>query len=145
MRSTEQVVGLDFRITPLSSCSDIGQTGSVSLAGAATTIIFVATKVCLQRQNVCRDNNKKVAINTCLSRQMFCRDKHTFVPIKVSLSRQTLFYFFSCDKYLSRQKYFVAASILLSRQKPCFVETNTCLSRQNFCCDKNNTCGSSRQ
>ena len=62
----------------------------VSLAGAATSIIFVttkhvfcryksmlvATKVCFSRQNYCRD---KIMF---LSRQMFCRDKHTFVATK---------------------------------------------------------------
>ena len=36
-------------------------------------------------------------------------------------------------------------SILLSRQKTCFIVTNTCLSRLNFCPDINDTCGSSRQ
>ena len=100
MRSTEQVVGLDFRITLLFSCSNIGQIGSLSLSN-----------VCLQQQNVCHDKQNKNV----------CRDKHTFVATKRQtrvcndktrlLSRQKLacrdkhffLLFFSCDKYLSRQ------------------------------------------
>ena len=78
----------------------------MSLAGAATSIIFVATSTLLSRLKTCF-----VATNTCLclshfvtlclSRQIFvvteivateicffCRDKHTFVATK-HLSRQT--------------------------------------------------------
>jgi len=68
----------------------------ISLAGAATSIIFVATKFCrdklsfvatntclLKWQNVfCRDKSMLAATNTCLSRQKFCRNKHTFVVTK---------------------------------------------------------------
>ena len=58
---------------------------------------FVATKVCLSRQNVCRDKHVFVATNICgkkkyfvatklrLSRQKFRRGKHTFVATKMVL------------------------------------------------------------
>ena len=111
--------------------------GWLSLAEAATRIIFIATKKrFLSRQNyACRDKHIFVAINVC-------RDKY--------LLRQTSF----ClqDKLTSvatnicRNKSFVEASILLSWQKACFVATNTCLLRQTRVCrDKNYTYGSSRQ
>ena len=102
---------------------------NLSLAGAATSIIFVATK-----HVFCHDKSMLVATKL-VARQNFCRDKHIFVVTK-HLSRQT----------------FVATNIILSRQKFChykltFVTTNTsfvaievCLSRQNiwpnFCRDK---------
>ena len=48
----------------------------------------------------------------------------------------------SCHRYhFCCNKCFVVTSILLSRQKTCFVATNTCL----FCRDKNDTCGCSCQ
>ena len=56
------------------------------------------------------------------------------------LSRQTRFLLFLrqkfypnkniCSRQFCHDKSFVAASLLLSRQKTCFVATNTCLSRQ---------------
>ena len=57
----------------------------LSLAGAATIIMFVAkntcfvaTKLCLLQQNVCR--NKHVTNYFCHNK--FCRGKHTFVATK---------------------------------------------------------------
>ena len=47
--------------------------------------VFVATKVCLSRQNVCCD---KIV---CRDKRLFCRDKHVFVV-------------FVATKHLSRQK-----------------------------------------
>ena len=45
---------------------------------------FITTKVCLSRQNFCRDKIMFVATITCLSRQKYtCRDKHIFVVTKV--------------------------------------------------------------
>ena len=76
---------------------------ALSLAGAATSIIFVATK------------------------HVFCRDKSMLAATK-HLLRETIFLSrqnFCHDKYLSRQTY---TSILLSRQRTCSV-SNTCLSR----------------
>ena len=67
--------------------------------------VFVATKVYLSRQNVCRDKQNCVATN-------ICRDKR-FVATKI----------FCCDKQYFRDKTFVTTSILLLRQK-------TCLSRE---------------
>ena len=70
-------------------------TQSPSLAGAATSIIFVATKVL---RHVCRDKTR------LLSREKYaCRDKI------LCLSRHII----------------VATNILLSRQKTCFVVSNT--------------------
>ena len=78
------------------------------------TFFFVATKVCLSRQNI------------ILSRQAyFCRNKHVFDEKYVCCDKT-----FCRDKQFSRKKSFVAASILLSRHKTCFVATNACLSRQ---------------
>ena len=96
----------------------------ISLAGQNTC--FVATNIChdkhnfvtlkpLSRQNyVCRDKTRLLSgKKLCLSRQNVCRDKNI-------LSRRTSF---------CRDRCFIAASILLSRQ-------NTCLSRLKFCCNK---------
>ena len=48
----------------------------LSLAGAATSIIFVATETCFSRQTcVCRDK-------TFAATKLCCRDKHTFVATK---------------------------------------------------------------
>ena len=56
----------------------------LSLTGAATSIMFVATNTCLSLQKyACRDKSF-VATNIFLSRQAcFCRDKHVFVATKV--------------------------------------------------------------
>ena len=76
---------------------------------------------CGDKPHVCRDKY-------ILSRQAyFCQGKHVFVATK---------YVFCRDK-LSRQKYFIATNIILSRQKCCrgkqtFVATNTCLSRHKW-------------
>ena len=130
MRSTEQAVGLDFRITLLFSCSNIGQIGSLSLSN-----------VCLQQQNVCHDKQNKNV----------CRDKHTFVATKRQtrvcndktrlLSRQKLacrdkhfFFFFSVATNICRDKLtsiggkhtFVATKDVFCRYKHVFVV----LSRQ---------------
>ena len=86
--------------------------GIVSLAGAATSIIFVAT------------NTSFVPTNVWLLRQNYvCRHK-------IFLSR------------VFRDKTFVATSILLSRPKTCFVATKllrndatkVSLSRQKYVC-----------
>ena len=90
--------------------------GSLSLAGAAASIIFVATNTCMSRQNT------------------------SFVATELYLSRQNIFV---ATKHLSRQIFvatnicrdnhvFFATSILLSRQKTYFVSTNTCLLRQKW-------------
>ena len=54
----------------------------LSLAGAAMSIIFVATKVCLPRQKyVCCDKHTFVA-----TKDMFYHDKHVFVATKMILA-----------------------------------------------------------
>ena len=77
---------------------------TVSLAGAAISIIFVATNVILLRQNFCRGKLTFVATNTCLSRQntstfvaikdVFCHVKYVFVATNTCL-------------FLSRQKFYL--------------------------------------
>ena len=59
---------------------------------------------------------------------MFCLDKHIFVATKVSLSRQN--FYGDKNMFVPRRKNkrsFVATSILLSRQKTCFVATKMIL------------------
>ena len=94
------------------------------LAGAATSIIFVATNTCLSRQNVfCRDRNIFVATNICRSKQ-FCR-------AKIFLSRPAYFcIFFLLPPTITN----VSPNLILSRQK--FCRAKTFLSGQFFCCDK---------
>ena len=55
----------------------------LSLAGAATSVIFVATNTCLSRQNT-----SVVATKICLSRQRLCGAKLTFVATNTFLLRQ---------------------------------------------------------
>ena len=82
----------------------------VLLVGVATSIIFVATNTCLLQQKFCLDEHMFVATNICW-------DKH--------LSHQ---FFFPHDKHKKiRNETFVTTSILLLRQKMCFVATATCL------------------
>ena len=85
-----------------------------------------------------------------LSRQKFCCDKHVFCHDKSMLAATKLLSWqnclswqkFCCNTNICHDKHvFVATSILLLRQKTCFVMTNACLSQQNFCHDKNDTCG----
>ena len=81
---------------------------TVSLAGAATSIIFVATNVFVATKYV------------------FCRNKSMLVA-KKPLLRQT--YFCICHGELT----FVATNTCLSQQNTSFVTTKVCLSRQTFC------------
>ena len=69
----------------------------LSLAGAGTSIISVAPKVYLLRQNLCRDKN------------YVCRDKHNFVARKKKklLSRQTCF---CCDRSFVTTKMILVAT-----------------------------------
>ena len=103
----------------------INNTALVSLAGAAASIIFVATKVlswCVcrnkthlwpQQKYACCDKTS-VTTNTCLSQQRFCRDKH--------LSWQTLFY---CDKsFVATRLLFVKH--IFCHNKSILVATNIC-------------------
>ena len=87
----------------------------LSLAGAATSIIFVAKNTCLSRQKTrllprqkyaCRDK-PFVATN-------ICRNKHNFVATNV---------------WLSRQKYFVATNVSSPQTRLClsFVATKMIL------------------
>ena len=126
----------------------------VSLVGAATSIIFVTTKV-LSLQT-------RLSWQTC-AWHAFCHNKSMFIVTKLLLQQN-----YDChDKYLSWQTFwvlswqkyfatttkicdrtFVTTSILLLRQKTRFVMTNTCFVTTNtclFCRDKNDTCDSSHQ
>ena len=106
------------------SCISSLPPSNVSLAGAATSIVFVATKI------FCRDRHYFVATKTCLY------NKTTKLPQVSFLSRQK--YFVATDIILSRQRHvciikrqsFVATSIQLLRQKT-FLATKH-LSRQKW-------------
>ena len=133
----------------------------LSLAGAATGIIFVVTKVLLWQAYFCHDNTclsqqnmSFVTTKVCLPQQNFCRDKimfchekhmqkltcqdKTFVRTILCLLQQMFVWtkLLSQQKYVCRDKRFITRSILLSQQKTCFVVTNTytCLSRQTHVC-----------
>ena len=66
--------------------------GLLSLAGVATSIIFVATNIILSRQKFC---------------QMFVATKHVFCHEQIMIV------------YFCREKLFVATNIILSRQMFC--------------------------
>ena len=66
---------------------------------------FVATKIILSRQT-----------RLLLRQKYACRNKHVFAFVET--------------KIFCRDKSFLSVSILLSRQRTCFVATNTCLSQQ---------------
>ena len=97
----------------------------VSLAGVATSIIFVATKVLsrLTHVRVLSQHSMLVATNIFGSDKSFVTDFFVFVATKP---------FCCCNKH-----NFVATSLLLSRQNTSFVATKACLWRQAcFCRDK---------
>ena len=81
--------------------------GLVPLAGAAISIIFLATNACLSRQNTSFVVTKVclVATKLCLSRQKFCRDKHTFVATKDVFCRKIMF--------VATNKTFVATKMII--------------------------------
>ena len=112
----------------------------LSMAGTATSIIFVATntpfvatKVCLSRQNFCRNNQVFVAT------ECFCRDK-TFVPINISSDKHV----FLAIKVWSRQTYFCrnkhvcffARKHVFCRETNMLVETELLLQQTHICRDK---------
>ena len=74
---------------------------------------FVEPKLLSRHTYFCRDKHVFVA-----TKYLFCHDKSMLVAKNTCLSRQI--YFVVTNIILSRQN-FVAASILLSRQKACFV------------------------
>ena len=109
--------GLQTHNDQLAVCHPLNQVHSVtaltlSLVGAATSIIFVATNTCLSRKVFLATNLILfvatslffVATNTCLSQQNM-----PFVATKVCLSRQTKLSLsreiFVATKVLSRQAY----------------------------------------
>ena len=110
---------------------------TLSLVGAATSNIFVATNVLLRQTRVCY--NKHVCYDkTCLlSRQKYgCQDK-TFVPTNIFLLRQK--HNFVTTKLLPGQA-FVATNMCCNnktknrtKQKTSFL---ACLWQRNFCHDK---------
>ena len=69
----------------------------LSLAGAATSIIFVVTK-----DMFCCDKHVFVVIKVCLSQQNFCHDKITFVVANIYGDKHMLV----ATKVLSQQAYF---------------------------------------
>ena len=92
----------------------------LSLVGAATSIIFVATT----QQMVCRDKQVFVA-----TKHVFCRAKCMLVVTK-ALSRKN-----DVTTTITKQKTNknAAISILLSRQNMSFVETKYVFCRDKIC------------
>ena len=85
----------------------------LSLAGAATSIIFVTTNTFLSRQT-----------RVCHNKHIFCHNKSMLVTTKLLLPQNDV-----CrDKYLSWQKF-------LTKDVFCH-DNHVCLSQQNFCEDK---------
>ena len=76
---------------------------------------FVATKVCLSWQNICRDI---FLTNICHDEHNSV--KHVFVMTNISRDRNI----WLGQKYICHDKCFVMATTLLLRQKTCFVMTN---------------------
>ena len=98
----------------------------VSLAGAATSILFVTTNTCLSQQNT-----SFVVTKVCLPGQNLCCNKNTL---------------FCCGKMFGHNKHtFVMTKDVFRRNEHMFVVTIMCLLWQKFCRNKNNTFGSSRQ
>ena len=93
-------------------CSQYQQDKILSLAGAATSIIFIVTKVLLWQ------NMSFVATKVCLQQQKFCHDKQ-FCHDKVFLSFVATNNFVTTKIFLSWQtcvchdKTFVATKIIL--------------------------------
>ena len=104
----------------------------LSLAGAATSIILIATKVWLSRQKKKLLRQKYFIATKPLSRQIF-------LATNIILSRQTRVCRYK-TRLLSRQKYachvktFVATNTCLLRQR--FVATKVLSRRAYFCRDK---------
>ena len=90
-------------------------TPPLSLAAAATSIIFVA-KVLSWQTCVCRDKSMLVETHMCLSWQNRSFVKHAFAMTKV----------------ISRQKYFVPTNTCLSWQNFCCDKNDTCSSSRQW-------------
>ena len=121
----------------------------VSLAGAAQ-VSFLSrqkkncgdkTRLLSRQKYACRDKIMFVAINICREKTFVAtniyRNKHNFVATSILLSRQKLCFVFVAKK--SRDKH------IICQEKHIFVALNICLLRQNFWRDKNDTCGTSCQ
>ena len=122
---------------------------------------FVATKVCLLRQNdvcrgkylsrqthVCIIGGSRNKYHTCSSRQTrVCRDKTRLLSRQKYACRDECFVgTYTCLFVATKDKIMFVAIKTFGRGKHTFVATkDVCLSRQYFCRDKNDTCGSSRQ
>ena len=136
----------------------------LSLAGAATGIVFVVTNTntCLSWQNtyfVMTKVGLSWQAHFCCEKHVFVMTKHIFCPDKSMLVATTFITtnmclswqifvarkIFCCDKHnfimtkvLSQQVYFCC-------NKRCVLSWQMCLSWQKFCHNKNGTCGNSRQ
>ena len=114
------------------------KSGGLSLAGTATNIIFccdkkfchvfsrqntsfVATKVCLPRQNFCCDKIISVATNTTelFVETNICRDKHDKIMfVETNICRDKHSFVVTKDVFcVCRDKHVFVATKLLSREK----------------------------
>ena len=89
----------------------------ISLAGAATSIIFVPTKVCSSRQNFCHEKRVFVATNICCNEsfdatKLFCRGRHNVVVTNILL-RQKMCFVATKDVLLRQTRAFVVTKMTL--------------------------------
>ena len=124
------------------SCRSKHNMSDLSLAGAATSIIFVMTKVCLLRHNFYTTNLLLLGQHVFVAtKHVFCRDKSIFVTTKVLsqqayscynkrcvLLQQTCVF---CDKHM-----FVVTKLLLQQKylwqlPPMIVTSPTIFRNQN--------------
>ena len=119
--------------------------GHLSLVGAATSIIFVATKLFCSDKHVlimtkhvfCCHTSMLAVLKLLWQQTWFCHEQNWLLSRQTCVCRDK-----TClllwQKYACQDKTFVATSMLLSQRK-------MCLSWQKFSRDKNDTCGSPRQ
>ena len=119
----------DYQIFTFQPGNFTDRGSEVLLVGAATSVIFVATKVFSRQTCVCCDESFVTTNMFVVTKQLFCHDKSMFVATKLCQ-----------DKYLSGQiwqnvccdKHNFVTTKLLLWQKMCFVVTNVCLLQQNM-------------
>ena len=105
--------------------------GLLSLEGAATSVIYVMTKVLSQQTCVCHDKHMLVMTNVLCLSQALCSGKSMLVAMFCYDTCAC------CDKYLSRQTKFCHDKHTFGMTKYVFCHD------KHVCCDKNYTCGSS--
>ena len=125
--STETVATIRDGHLDFSTDPELSDTTVLSLAEAATSIIFVATNTCLLRQNKLV-TTKHTSRQFLLLRQNLCRNKHTFVATKDVFCRDKHVF---AAYHFCRHKTFVATKMILVAAPAngvvqcCFTSTET--------------------